>query len=363
MISDLIVNISLLMSFTFIWHQVFRNNRLTISSPIVIKVMDGMIAGVLGIILMYYSINVNDVTILDLRHIPVILVAFFGGAIPTFIAAIIISLGRFVIDVNISSVTSLFMMMLIAGGASLIAHYVKNNALLKWTFLLLYSQAIFTLALYMVAEADAGLLKVAIYHIISAFLGGYFIYYFVNYIRISSENYRRYKENSQRDSLTGLYNVRMFDRLYNDMLENTKLENSHCSLCLVDVDFFKKINDTYGHQAGDAILKELANLLTAGPDAKGSISRNGGEEFSILLPNCSKGEAVEIAERVRENVEDHGFEVPRSSSIHITVSIGVASTNGEVFSLDDLFSNADSALYYAKKNGRNKVCCYSDITE
>lgn len=362
MISDLIVNISLLMSFTFIWHQLFRNNRLTKSSPIRIKLMDGVIAGVLGIILMYYSIEVNDVTILDLRHIPVILVAFYGGAVPTFIGAIIISLGRFVIDVNISSVTSLFMMLIIAGGASLISHYVKSNGLRKWSFLLIYSQAVFTLALYFVADADKGLLKIAVFHIISAFLGGYFIYYFVNYIRISSENYKRYKENSQRDSLTGLYNVRMFDRLYNAMLENTKVERSHCSLCLVDVDYFKKINDTYGHQAGDAILKELASVLTDMPDARGNISRNGGEEFSILLPDCDKDEALALADRVREKVEGHRFEVPHSTSIHITVSIGVASINGDESPLEDLFSDADNALYYAKKNGRNKVCCYADIT-
>lgn len=356
MISDLVINISILMSFTFIWHEIFRNRRLTFHSPLKIKVLDGIIAGLLGIILMHYSIQVSDITILDLRHIPVVLVAFFGGYIPTFIAAIVISIGRFLIAYNFSSIVSLFMMLTIAFGASLIAHKLKLSSWRKWGLLLVYSQSIFSLALYIVSVDFSKVLHVAAYHIISTLCGGLLIFYFVLYIRRNSELYNQYKEGARRDSLTGLYNVRSFDYFYHSMITKAIEEKENCALCLVDVDHFKEINDTFGHTAGDEVLKQLAQQLMRLTREGDIVSRNGGEEFSVLLPNCPKEQAKEIGERIRSTVEVHPFILPDRRKIRITISVGVANYHEAIKQPEMLFQEADDALYQAKQSGRNTVC-------
>ncbi len=360
MISDLIVNIALLTSFTFIWHQVFKNNPLTLNSPVKIKILDGLIGGVLGIILMHYSIQVNDITILDLRHIPVILVAYFGGIIPALLSATVISVGRFFIDVNFSSIVSLFMMFTMAIGAWIIVLYVKAEGIKKWTILLLYSQFIFTFALYIVVDDFSHVIHIAFYHIISSLIGGFLTLYFVNYIRRYSKLYNQYKERSQRDALTGLYNVRSFDYFYNLMIEKAKNEKEHCAVCIIDIDYFKQINDEYGHPAGDEVLKQLAMLLKKLMRGGDIVSRNGGEEFSILLEKCNLKQAQEVACRIRMAVEGHSFTLPSKKEINLTVSIGVASYNGRTNDTEKLYQEADDALYKAKQEGRNNVCTSSE---
>jgi diguanylate cyclase len=356
MISDLFVNVTILISFTFVWHQAFRNNRLTFQSPIYIKIADGVISGLLGILLMHYSISVNDITILDLRHIPLILVAFYGGFIPTLLGASIIAIGRFMIDVNYSSVVAFFMVFAMAIGAGCISKYVRSNSWGKWTYLLLYSQFIFTLALYIVVDHFHTVLDFAFNHIISSIIGGYLTFYFVQYIRKNSELYIRYKEFSRKDFLTGLNNVRTFDFYFNKVIDETKEKNSICCLCLFDIDLFKQINDTYGHKAGDSILVQFAKILQNTTRAEDIVSRNGGEEFSVLFPSCSLTQAKEIAERVRKKVEEHEFEVPGKGKIKITISAGVAEYNPSIQNKDQLIEYADDALYLAKHSGRNLVC-------
>lgn len=368
MISDLIVNISLLMSFTFIWHQLFRKVPLTFSSPLHIKILNGIIAGFLGVILMFYSIQVNEITILDLRHIPVILAAYYGGFIPTIISVIVITIGRFFIAVNFSSIVALFMMLTIAVGSSFISHFWKATPLKKWSLLLFYSQSIFLLAFYIVVNHFEQVLDIAIYHFISTIVGGYLTFYFDDYIRRNNERYYQYKEYSLLDSLTGLYNVRSFDYFYNEMLHEMVRDKQSCSICLIDIDYFKKINDTYGHAAGDEVLKQLAKLLKNLSRPIDKISRNGGEEFSILLPNCTVEQARNIAVRLCKAVQTYPFILPDQSKINITVSIGVAGINCDLREdvelstelAKPLYQEADKALYKAKQNGRNIVCTTSD---
>jgi diguanylate cyclase len=356
MISDLIINISLIMSFTFVWHQLFRKNRLTIASPNTIKVVDGILAGLLGIILMHYSIGVNEMTILDLRHIPVILVAFYGGFLPTIISAAVIIAGRFFIAVNYSSYVALFMMLAIAIGSGVIIRYLKAGPWKRWTVLLLYSQLIFSAALYIVVDNYSEVLDFALFHVLSTLIGGYLTLYFVDYIRNTSERYYRYKENAQRDALTGLYNVRSFDSHYNRMIQEAIEENETCAICLIDVDHFKQINDTYGHTAGDEVLKQLAELLSRLTRAGDILSRNGGEEFSLLLPCCTEHQAKEIAGRVREAVYEHGFLLPDQNKLQLSVSVGVSAFIPGSEERESLFQEADEALYKAKQSGRNIVC-------
>ncbi len=158
------------------------------------------------------------------------------------------------------------------------------------------------------------------------------------------------------DGLTELYNHRYFQDTLKNTIEIAKRYEQPFSLIITDIDFFKKINDTYGHQAGDAILKQVAQVLKRNSRSTDVVCRYGGEEMSIILPNTNAEEATFNAERLRKAVEEKEFQVNSSETTNITISIGVATFPDNAEEAQDLIEFADKGLYIAKENGRNKVC-------
>ncbi|WP_282019308.1 GGDEF domain-containing protein [Planomicrobium okeanokoites] len=154
----------------------------------------------------------------------------------------------------------------------------------------------------------------------------------------------RLKELTITDVLTGLKNRRYLEEFLPDIIQESGL-----ALLMIDIDYFKKVNDTFGHHAGDVVLKELADVLADTIATAGFAARLGGEEFVAVLPQMELSEAQEIAEKIRFNVEMHDW-----SYQPITVSIGVAS-NSDCNSFPDLLNEADTALYNSKNAGRNRV--------
>ena len=161
---------------------------------------------------------------------------------------------------------------------------------------------------------------------------------------------------SSKDFLTGLNNVRKFDSLFNNAIENAKEKKENLSLLMIDIDFFKRVNDTYGHAEGDVVLQELGKILSKNSRSFDVVSRNGGEEFTVLLLGCPKDNAIQIAERIRATVENHSFVLTTGLEISITVSIGVSSYPELTEEVEKLVEKSDIALYAAKRTGRNKVC-------
>jgi len=160
------------------------------------------------------------------------------------------------------------------------------------------------------------------------------------------------------DGLTGLYNHRTFYILLRGELARAQRFNRPVSLLLLDIDHFKSVNDTHGHQAGDAILQDLGRLLTQASREIDRICRYGGEEITIILPETDVDAAVVIAERMRASVEGHAFEVGGGASMHLTVSVGVASWPLHASNAQGLVAEADTAMYAAKQGGRNRVVRY-----
>ena len=165
----------------------------------------------------------------------------------------------------------------------------------------------------------------------------------------------RLKEEFRRQAatapLTGLYNRRYFVEHAEKEFNRAKRHNHDLSLISLDIDYFKRINDTYGHLVGDSVLKALSNRLLPLIRREDIIARIGGEEFSIHLPNTSKNTALRIAERLRleiDNAHLHG-------EVKATISLGVAGFDAETEGFDEMFKCADNALYQAKKAGRNRV--------
>ena len=167
---------------------------------------------------------------------------------------------------------------------------------------------------------------------------------------------RRLEELATTDSLTRLMNRRaLLDRL-NAEVDRARRFKSQLSLLMLDLDHFKSVNDRYGHLVGDAILRQSGGLLSSAVRTIDVVARYGGEEFVLILPETALDGAVTFAERLRERLHEHEFEIDAERRMHLTCSVGVATFPTQfVLSTEDLFARADEALYRAKTGGRNQV--------
>ncbi len=165
---------------------------------------------------------------------------------------------------------------------------------------------------------------------------------------------KQIQEMAIKDGLTGVYNHRYFqEKLYEEIVKAERY-NKDLSLILLDVDHFKKFNDTFGHQEGDKVLKIVTELIQSTIRNKiDTLSRYGGEEFAIIFPEIDGNSAMEMAERIRKKIEKCEFVGNGKTSYNVTISLGIASYPFDASEQKTLIMNADIALYDAKKNGRN----------
>lgn len=194
----------------------------------------------------------------------------------------------------------------------------------------------------------------------------------VSYFSISMEKARYFEmqiATSNRCGLTALYNFRYFDTKLNEQIEQYRSGIiEHLSIILLDLDYFKSINDLYGHESGNTILMKVANLLQQYERADEVVARYGGEEFVFLLPGCTKSEAIERAEEIRKAIERITFTIIPDLSenrtpldVRVTTSLGVATVPNDADTVQDLLRNADRALYIGgKQAGRNRVGIYGE---
>jgi diguanylate cyclase (GGDEF)-like protein len=161
-----------------------------------------------------------------------------------------------------------------------------------------------------------------------------------------------------RDGLTGLYNHKFFYTLLEKEIARDDRYHNTVSLLLIDIDHFKNVNDTYGHRAGDTILRELSQRLMTRARSTDYVCRYGGEEIAVILIETNITEAKAIAEELRILIEKEPFPIEDGRYIPITLSIGVSTYSEEAKDASMMVSNADNALYRAKENGRNQVCIF-----
>jgi two-component system cell cycle response regulator len=175
------------------------------------------------------------------------------------------------------------------------------------------------------------------------------------------DNYERSFEMALTDSLTGIYNRRYLEAHLSGLIERIAGGRRYLSVILLDIDHFKKINDTCGHAAGDEVLQELCARVKKGVRSFDTVARYGGEEFVVVMPETNMGVATTVAERLRQVVADQPFTaITADHKLEVTISVGVAEvdvTGGETTT--SLINRADKALYVAKSKGRNRVMCWS----
>lgn len=166
--------------------------------------------------------------------------------------------------------------------------------------------------------------------------------------------YSQTKHMSVTDPLTGLFNRRHFESCLDREFSRSKRYKNDLSFAIIDIDFFKQVNDTYGHSCGDYILKEAAYLISNNFRLSDMVFRYGGEEFVVILTETSLKNSLIPLERLRKAFENSDFRF-NDNKIKISVSIGASSLNDETSTPWQMFDNADKALYEAKENGRNQI--------
>ncbi len=178
--------------------------------------------------------------------------------------------------------------------------------------------------------------------------------YIVKYL-ITSRDYEHTYKLAVTDGLTEMFNHRYFQEQMTTNIQTAKRYNGVFSLIMVDIDFFKKFNDTYGHQSGDAVLRQVAQTIKRNIRSTDIPCRYGGEEMSVILTNTNKEDAVKTAVKICEAVRNKEFELATGDWTHVTISLGVAAMPENGDTTEKLIEYADKCLYIAKRNGRNQV--------
>ena len=178
--------------------------------------------------------------------------------------------------------------------------------------------------------------------------------YMIKYF-IKSRDFDKQYMLATTDGLTELYNHRYFKEQMRQMIDSSTRYGTQFSLIILDIDFFKKFNDTFGHQAGDAVLRQVAQTLKRNVRASDIVCRYGGEEMSIILANTNYDIALSTAQKICKRVSTRNFKLPHGKETTVTISLGVSTFPQDGISVDEIIEAADKRLYHAKSTGRNKV--------
>jgi diguanylate cyclase (GGDEF)-like protein len=157
-----------------------------------------------------------------------------------------------------------------------------------------------------------------------------------------------------KDGLTHLYNHAYFKEQLNKIFNTAKRESLHFCVAILDLDFFKKVNDEFGHLAGDGVLKEFANIIQRNVRQNDIVARYGGEEFAIIFPNSNCEACNSILKRIRESINKHKFKA-ENKEFFVTFSAGIAEFSKKFKDIHAMLHSADQALYKSKNSGRNKT--------
>ncbi len=269
----------------------------------------------------------------------------------------------FLFELLILGVGVVFLILSLTPIKQLILEFPDGKSKAKWKilrlliFLFIVGYFLFAGTLWMFRDS-LGMLSLIPSSLL--FLGGIFVF-FVGQLALKTINYIKdlavLKQESITDALTGLRNRRYFDQRISEEVALSTRYKLPLTLMLIDVDHFKKINDTYGHTVGDEVLQTLSKIIQNVVRDSDIVARYGGEEIVIITPNTTKEEAAILAERLREKVEQTKVATIATTQevVQVTISIGLCSLSPIITDKEALLEESDQSLYLAKKYGRNRV--------
>jgi diguanylate cyclase len=320
----------------------------------------GALFGAYGTVIMYYSIPVGPNTIADLRHLAVVATATYIGGSAALMATLCMCVGRLLLfGVTPQAIVSAVSMVLIGLGCALLSR-LSWSRLPKLIAMNVFALGVIFFSLMINLNDIYDVLDVYPLQFVISMVGGCLLYLIAESINTSNELLFRLEHTSFTDHLTNLSNRRQLELSLKEKLPEARQRHEHLSVLVLDIDHFKEVNDTYGHAAGDVVLRQLGQILMEKCRSFDVVTRSGGEEFTVLLPDCSFRHALHVADQILRGVDQHDFVLSDGLILKVTVSIGVTSfpDTGDDMSGVALLEQADKALYEAKNSGRNRVCSY-----
>jgi diguanylate cyclase (GGDEF)-like protein len=179
----------------------------------------------------------------------------------------------------------------------------------------------------------------------------------------NAQMYEQSRQEADIDRKLRILNQAAFTQRSQQVFGRAQLSNTPVAVLLADIDDFRRVNNTYGHQTGDRVLEDVADIMKQAISEPGFVGRWGGEEFVATLPSMDDQSAVEIADEIRQRVQDHVFQADDGREVRATISVGVAVFPRDAGDFISLHKEADRAAYLAKKTGKNRVCLYEDRKE
>lgn len=352
MLKELFVNLTILITFNYLFTHLFKERLIHKKDRLSFQLIKGTACGLLGVILMNFGLTYHH-SIIDFRNIPIMIAALYGGWVSTATALMIIAAGRMLISLNESALYSMITIC-IAAVLSLIASRREKVQLKHVLLLLIISNGFISFFFYLFVDIYS--LKLHFYFWLISIIGGMLSLYIIEHETNAHLLFKQYKFQAHFDFLTGIYNRRKFEEITQDLYQQAAHTPSlQFSLIYMDIDHFKTINDQYGHHEGDQVLKELGSRLKQNIRNTDPAARIGGEEFAVLLPNCTPEKAFQIAERIRHSISHTPIVLTNGEKLAVTASLGVAHYPRNTDKPETLPVLADQMLYKAKESGRNKV--------
>ncbi len=355
---DLLHNLTLLMSGFYLLGKL-SPHPITVDSKRSVRILYGISLSLLSWMLMQLTIEPVPGVLVDLRHIPVIVAAYFAGPLPTAIVTIVIILYRFSISLNSSAYAAALFITLIAVGTSLLVKWLPIYSKRTFTLVTVYATVLHGIVLIYVLADSKLIMDILSVVLPASFISSWLALVITRDIRLTKQSMRTWQQTAQRDFLTGLHNFRAFTDHFDDLKQQTILQQHEVALITVDIDHFKHVNDTFGHEAGDEVLRQFASRLRDGVTDAGFISRNGGEEFSVLVEQLTDVKVLALAEQLRERIATSPFQLSNGTQLPLTASFGVAHFPKSTSQIQQLVTHADVALYHSKQNGRNRVTLFT----
>ncbi|UDI78854.1 diguanylate cyclase [Staphylococcus taiwanensis] len=348
MIEAIIYNIAVMVAGIYLFHRLqYSENKIMVFSKGYVTVLMTLVA----LLLAAYPIPFHHEYLIHLTFVPLLFLGRFTNMGYTLIAAVIVAL----VDVFTFGNSILYGVVLIVIGiiVSVVGPFLKQNDIVSLVILNLISVIIlFILSIFSPLydwTEIAVLVPISFVLTIASAITFVDMWHFFSLVT-------RYENEDKYDYLTGLGNVKEFDRHLNEISQAAEDNNESLALLLIDIDGFKDVNDTYSHHSGDAVLKQMSQLLKNYVPKQFQIFRNGGEEFSVVIRDYSLDQSVKLAENIRTGVEKSSFHLPNKEVIKLSVSIGVGYlTKEDHKSQRKVFKDADDMVHVAKNEGRNQV--------
>lgn len=354
-IVELLVNACIAFTGFYMISKIIHSTRF--SSYAVKSLIIGLATGLLGVILMFKGIQVNESVRMDLRHLPLVLLAFYGSRFPLAVATLIVAGSRFLFGVIPQAFIASIAIIAISTGMMLIHRQLLNRPFRQNLVLNVWALLMVTCAVLI----NLGFNDASLRLLLATWTIGLAVGVLSSMLTLDFQMLNRqvelYKQSSERDHLTGLYNRRVWDSRTAGLEQEGRIYN----VLALDIDHFKHVNDTYGHGNGDLVLQQFANILMEETRPHDITARIGGEEFMILVYDLTPSKVTKVANRIRERIAHERFQLDGFPAITVTASIGIA--HGKQIHIQYMNGLADEALYTAKQQGRNRTILFNQLDQ